>query len=260
VSRLANLAALLVRSTRKPPGTAPQRYHAIRPESVNGVLGVPRVASVGNRDSPAGHSEYVGPEDSSDSELWQRVARHDGQAFGQLFDRHARAVYNHCFRRSAEWSIAEDLTSVVFLEAWRRRRDWQLSGDSILPWLLGIANNCLRNAERSRRRYRRLLARLPKVMDHPPADLEIEQRIEDEQAMRQILADLQQLRREEQEVIAFCDWDGLSTAEVSVALGIPVGTVKSRLSRARAQLREAQHTVLDASERTPAKPGEVTGE
>jgi RNA polymerase sigma-70 factor (ECF subfamily) len=188
------------------------------------------------------------------------VARHDGQAFGQLFDRHARAVYNHCFRRSAEWSIAEDLTSVVFLEAWRRRRDWQLSGDSILPWLLGIANNCLRNAERSRRRYRRLLARLPKVMDQPPADLEIEQRIEDELAMRQILADLQQLRREEQEVIAFCDWDGLSTAEVSVALGIPVGTVKSRLSRARAQLREAQHTVLDAPERTPAKPGEVTGE
>jgi len=169
-------------------------------------------------------------------------------------------VYNHCFRHSAEWSVAEDLTSVVFLEAWRRRRDWQLSGDSILPWLLGIANNCLRNAERSRRRYRRLLAKLPKVMDHPPADMEIEERIEDEQAMRHILADLQQLRREEQEVIALCDWDGLSAAEASVALGVPVGTVKSRLSRARAQLREAQRVDLDVPERTPTNATEVTDE
>jgi RNA polymerase sigma factor (sigma-70 family) len=219
-----------------------------------------RVMPVGNRTWPAGHSEYVGPEHPSDSELWQRVARHDGRAFGQLFDRHARAVYNHCFRRSAEWSVAEDLTSVVFLEAWRRRRDVQLSGESILPWLLGIANNCLRNAERSRRRYRRLVAKLPRVMDHPPADAEIEERIEDEQAMRQILADLRQLRHEEQEVIALCDWDGLSTAEASVALGVPVGTVKSRLSRARAQLREPQQVVLDAPVRTPTNAAEVTDE
>jgi RNA polymerase sigma factor (sigma-70 family) len=215
---------------------------------------------VGNSTWPAGHSEYVGPEHPSDSELWQRVARHDGWAFGQLFDRHARAVYNHCFRRSAEWSVAEDLTSVVFLEAWRRRREVQLSGDSILPWLLGIANNSLRNAERSRRRYRRLLAKLPKIVDHPPADAELEERIEDEHAMRQILVDLQELRREEQEVIALCDWTGLSTVEAGVSLGIPVGTVKSRLSRARARLRDAQNAVPDAPEHTPTNTAEVTDE
>ena len=215
---------------------------------------------VGNSTWPAGHSEYVGHEYPSDSELWQRVARHDGWAFGQLFDRHARAVYNHCFRRCAEWSVAEDLTSVVFLEAWRRRRDVQLSGDSILPWLLGIANNCLKNAERSRRRYRRLLAKLPKIIDHPPADADLEERLEDEQAMRQILVDLQELRREEQEVIALCDWTGLSTAEAGISLGVPLGTVKSRLSRARAQLRDTRNAVPSAPENTATNAAEVTDE
>jgi RNA polymerase sigma-70 factor, ECF subfamily len=55
--------------------------------------------------------------------------------FGRLFERHGRAVYNYCFRRTADWSAAEDLTSVVFLEAWRRRKDLRLDGDSLLPWL-----------------------------------------------------------------------------------------------------------------------------
>jgi hypothetical protein len=59
----------------------------------------------------------------SDAELWRRAVEGDSRQFGTLFDRRARAVYNHCFRRIADWSAAEDLTSVVFLEAWRRRGD-----------------------------------------------------------------------------------------------------------------------------------------
>jgi RNA polymerase sigma-70 factor (ECF subfamily) len=80
-----------------------------------------------------------------------------------LFDRHARAVYNHCFRRTADWSMAEDLTSVVFLEAWWRRDDVRIQPDTALPWFLGIANNLLRNAHRSLRRHRAALARLPQT-------------------------------------------------------------------------------------------------
>jgi len=78
-----------------------------------------------------------------DSELWRRAAGHDGTAFGELFERHADAVYLHCFRRTASWSTAEELTSVVFLEAWRRRRAVRLDTDSILPWLLAVANNAI---------------------------------------------------------------------------------------------------------------------
>lgn len=183
--------------------------------------------------------------EATDSELWRRAAdSQDGRAFGELFDRHASRVYNHCFRRTASWSVAEDLTSVVFLEAWRRRRDVRLHGDTVLPWLLAVANNCLRNAERSQRRYRRLLAKLPRSPENPPADADVEGRLDDAKTMERLAVVLRQLRREEQEVIALCDWSGLDYEEASTALAVPVGTVKSRLSRARARLRE----LVDAGE------------
>jgi len=186
----------------------------------------------------------VGPEKLTDAELWQRVATHDGEAFGQLFDRHARAVYNYCFRRTADWSTAEDLTSVVFLEAWRRRRDVRPYDDSLLPWLLGVANNAVRNAERARRRYRRLLAKLPRSVDLAAHDVEVDARVDEERTMHEILGRIEHLRQEERDVLALCDWSGLSMDQASRALGIPEGTVKSRLARARAQLRdlEALHT------------------
>jgi DNA-directed RNA polymerase specialized sigma24 family protein len=58
---------------------------------------------------------------ASDRELWQRAGDGDSTAFGEIFERHAKAVYNHLFRRISDWSQAEDLTSAVFLHAWRRR-------------------------------------------------------------------------------------------------------------------------------------------
>ena len=74
-------------------------------------------------------------------------ARHDGTAFGGLFERHADAVYLHCFRRTASWSTAGGTDECrLFLEAWRRRRAVRLDTDSILPWLLAVANNAIRNA------------------------------------------------------------------------------------------------------------------
>ncbi len=179
----------------------------------------------------------MGLEGLSDADLWERVTAHDGEAFAVLFDRHSSKVYNHCFRRSAEWSMAEDLTSVVFLEAWRKRRQVRLHGDSVLPWLLAVANNCLRNAERSRRRYHRLLAKLPRPEDTPPLDAQTSARVDDEVTMRRLLLVFRQLNTEDQEVIALCDWSGLSYEEAATALDIPVGTVKSRLSRARTRLR-----------------------
>jgi hypothetical protein len=56
-----------------------------------------------------------------DDELWLEAVKGDADAFGLLFERHARSVYNYCFRRTGEWARAQDLTSVVFLECWRRR-------------------------------------------------------------------------------------------------------------------------------------------
>jgi len=179
----------------------------------------------------------MGPVRLSDADVWDRVVAHDGQAFAELFDRHSRAVYNHCFRRTADWSMAEDLTSVVFLETWRLRKRVRLNDDSVLPWLLAVANNCVRNATRSRNRYRRLLAKLPGPEESIAPDAEATARVDDETAMGRLLEVVQQLSGEDQEVIALCDWSGLSYEEAATALGLPVGTIKSRLTRARRRLR-----------------------
>ncbi len=197
------------------------------------------VATIGPRNqcSPAGHSCYVGRDDLSDAQLWEEAKAGDGQAFGDLFDRHSKRIYNHCFRRTADWSMAEDLTSVVFFEAWRRRKDVRPHDGSLLPWLLGVANNCIRNAARARRRYSRLLAKLPNPEDALPLDAEASARVDAESTMTHILEILTQLSPEDQDVLALCDWTDLSYNEAATALSLPVGTVKSRLSRAHGRLR-----------------------
>jgi Sigma-70 region 2 len=73
-------------------------------------------------------------DESGDAALWRRAAAGDHEAFGQLFDRHADAVYGYLFRRTADWSQAEDLTAAVFFQAWRRRGQIVLAHDSALPW------------------------------------------------------------------------------------------------------------------------------
>jgi RNA polymerase sigma factor (sigma-70 family) len=173
----------------------------------------------------------------TDSELWRRAADGEAPAFGVLVDRHARAVYNFCFRRTADWANAEDLTSIVFLEAWRRRRHVRLHDGGALPWLLGVATNVLRNHRRSERRYRDALARVPADRSADFTD-DADGRLDDERRMRAALRALAKLPRREQEVIALCAWAGLSYEEAAVALAVPVGTVRSRLSRGRARLRE----------------------
>ncbi len=175
----------------------------------------------------------------SDAELWALTGE-EPTAFAELFQRHADAVYNHCFRKTASWSTAEDLRSVVFLEAWRRRRDVRLHEESILPWLLAVANNVVRTRARSVRRHRAMLARLPisVVSDDDPAE-EAVTRLHEETQMRQVQEALGTLTRGEQDVLALCVWAELDYAAAAVALGVPVGTVKSRLSRARHKLRQA---------------------
>jgi RNA polymerase sigma-70 factor (ECF subfamily) len=133
--------------------------------------------------------------------------------------------------------VAEDLLSLVFLEAWRRR-DKQLPPGKVLPWLYGIATNVVRNRRRSERRFRAALAHLPPTASTPDFEEESDERLDDERRMKQALELLAQLPRREQDVFVLCAWTGLSYEDAALALGIPVGTVRSRLSRARQHLRE----------------------
>jgi RNA polymerase sigma factor (sigma-70 family) len=176
----------------------------------------------------------------ADTELWALAAdQQNGAAFGEIFQRHSAAVYAHCFRRTGQWTVAEDLTSVVFLEAWRRRREVRFAAGSVLPWLLAVANNAASNSQRAMRRHEGLLARLPAPDPEPdPAD-DAARRVDQERAIEPLLAALASLRRAERDVLTLCDWSGLSYAEAATALGIPIGTVRSRLARARRQMRQA---------------------
>jgi RNA polymerase sigma-70 factor (ECF subfamily) len=174
----------------------------------------------------------------TDPELLDRVRAGESAAFGQLFERHARAVYNFCFRATGDWSLAEDATSVVFMDAWRRRRDVVLAdGGTLLPWLLGVARNVLRNRGRSFRRHRAALDRLPVPPAEPDFADDVAGRLDDERAIRTVLAVVGHLPRADRDVLELCVWSGLSYEQAAVALGVPVGTVRSRLSRARAKLR-----------------------
>lgn len=174
---------------------------------------------------------------ATDRELWARTVLGDGEAFGRIFDRHAKTVYNHLFRRTADWSEAEDLTSTVFLHAWRRRSEIVLDRDSALPWLLGIADHLVSNTRRRLRRAEALLRRLvghdEPVGDH--AD-RVAVLVDDERRMSQIHRALARLPRHEREVVELCMWSGLDQQAAAVALGVAVGTVKSRLHRARRRL------------------------
>ena len=178
-------------------------------------------------------------EAAPDRQLWAQTRQGDPEAFGALYERHVDAVLNHCFRRTGSWSLAEDLTSSVFLETWRRRHVLEIdTGDSLLPWLLGTANNVIRHQTRTLLRHRRAISRLPHGVTGPDPSDEAVARIDAEAYMQRVLSAVKQLTMVEQEAIALCVWAGLGYADAAVAMGVPVGTVRSRLARARERLRE----------------------
>lgn len=173
----------------------------------------------------------------SDEELWGSIAAGDEAAFGELFDRYSRPVYNHAFRSTGSWSTAEDITQATFLVAWRRRRDARLVDGSALPWLLVIASNAARTEWRSARRWLALLRRLP-ADRHTDGDLaeEVAARLDDERRMAEVLPAVRRLPPAEREAVALCLWSGVSYPDAAAVLGVSEAAVRSRVSRARGRL------------------------
>ncbi|WIN00491.1 RNA polymerase sigma factor [Actinoplanes oblitus] len=184
-----------------------------------------------------------------------RIRAGDTAAFGQLFEDHAHEVYRHVVRSSGSWSAAEDVVSLTFLEAWRLRAKLRPEGDSVLPWLLGIATNVLRNTRRTARRHAAALIRLPPAEAMPDFADEIVNRLRDSEQLAAATAALARLRPAEREVFTLCVWSGLDYAQAAEALDVPIGTVRSRLSRARTKLRE-----MTAHVPGPREPGAGSGQ
>jgi RNA polymerase sigma factor (sigma-70 family) len=176
------------------------------------------------------------PDGPTDRELWDRAAAGEADCFGTIFDRHAGRVHAYLRTRVGPDGDAQDLVSVVFLEGWRARRRVRLHEESALPWLLGVAHRVALRRHRSVSRHRAALARLPAAADvRDPAD-DVAGRLDDLRRLDAVHRAFSRLRAGDQEVLALCAWGGLDYAAAAVAMGVPVGTVRSRLSRARARL------------------------
>lgn len=194
----------------------------------------------------------------SDDALWRKTSRGSQDAFAELFDRHSRRVYEFCFRQTGDWALAEDLTSVTFLEAWRRRAVLVEEG-KVLAWLLGIAHNVVRHQRRSLLRYRRALDRLPRTSPQPDHADDTAARVAAEHEARELIARLRQIPRRERAVVALVGWEGLSPAEAAVALRIPEATVRSRLYRARRRLQPQSEPSSPLPPTPPLSIDEGTG-
>ncbi|WP_244200409.1 RNA polymerase sigma factor [Micromonospora arborensis] len=173
---------------------------------------------------------------ADDGELWQRARQGEAECFGVLFDRHGGAVRAFCARRTGSIDAADDLVSIVFLEAWRRRGEVELVDGNALPWLYGIARRTIQHRWRTAVRHRRALERLAPAPATPDHAEEVAGRLDDERHLARLRAALERLRPPDRDVLLLCVWQGLTYAEAAVALGVPVGTVRSRLSRARSRL------------------------
>ncbi|MGW7533058.1 RNA polymerase sigma factor [Amycolatopsis sp. NPDC054798] len=173
--------------------------------------------------------------------------------FQNLFDRHARDVRRYLASRAGP-SVADDLVSDTFLTALQRRASYDPARASARAWLFGIATNLLRRHARTESRYLRAAAHdehgAPVAQGHADrvADL-----VDAQARVRGLAAALAGLAPGDRDVLLLTSWGELDASEIGAVLGIPAGTVRSRLHRVRRLLR------AQAEPRAPHSPeGERT--
>jgi RNA polymerase sigma-70 factor, ECF subfamily len=148
--------------------------------------------------------------------------------FRRLWADHHRQVLAYALRRTSQRSDAEDVVSAAFTVAWRRFGD-KPSAEFELPWLYAIAARVLANHRRSLRRLTALRLRLHEL----PAPARDER-----SDLAELVAALTQLRPDDQEILRLAAWEGLSGAELAVALNCTENAAAIRLHRARKRLEE----------------------
>lgn len=179
----------------------------------------------------------MNPVTSTDAELIERSLRVP-ETFATIFDRHAPHIQRYLARRLGQ-QVADDLLAETFLAAFAKRGRYDLGRPDARPWLYGIATNLVGQHRREEVRRYRMPSVVPDESDHADrvaADVTA-------QAMRSMLTGaLASLSTADRDVLLLIAWEQLSYDEVAAALGVPVGTVRSRLHRARRKVREALGT------------------
>jgi RNA polymerase sigma factor (sigma-70 family) len=177
----------------------------------------------------------------TDGELIARSVD-EPEYFAGLFDRHATTVHRYLARRVGD--LADDLLSETFLIAFRRRGDYRAVHVEVRPWLLGIATRVVQGHVRAEQRRYRALGRTPAVSPAAPEDADaLSDRLAAQALRGPLAAALAGLKARDRDVLLLLAWAQLSYEEIATVLDVPVGTVRSRLNRARRQTRAA----LDAA-------------
>jgi RNA polymerase sigma-70 factor (ECF subfamily) len=165
------------------------------------------------------------------------------ERFGAIFDRHATVVYRYLVRRVGV-DDADVLLGDVFRVAFEKRASYDCTRANARPWLYGIATNLLARLRRSEARRLHATARLVarQVAPLDPAD-DIAATLDAQQLWPHVAEAVANLPEEERDALILYVWEELSYDEIAAALGVPVGTVRSRLNRARGKLRELRTSI-----------------
>ncbi|MGH2572841.1 MAG: RNA polymerase sigma factor [Actinomycetota bacterium] len=172
-------------------------------------------------------------EDWTDGQAIEASWRHPDM-FALVFERHFEVVYRYLVRRIGP-SSAEEIAAGTFLEAFRRRHRYDISRANARPWLFGIATNLLRHYYRDEQRRLAAYSRLRSDAGVQPSD---DGDLKNRALISEVVRILARLKRRDRDVLLLYAWADLSYQEISEALLLPVGTIRSRLHRIRQQIRE----------------------
>ena len=174
--------------------------------------------------------------DEDDAAVITRSLHHP-ESFGVVYDRHAPAIYRYVTRRLGP-DTADDLVAETFLAAFRQRSRYDPVQSSARPWLYGIATRLVGRHRRDEARFYRAMARTGVDPAAEPVADQVTRRVTAQAACRELTAAIAALPPAYRDVLLLVA-SGLGYQETAAALGVPVGTVSSRLLRARRQMRAA---------------------
>jgi len=164
---------------------------------------------------------------ASDFELLQRARQGDTAAFHELVDRHAEGLYRLACALTGQSAEAEDVMQETLLGAFQRMGSFR-GRSSVKTWLVSILNR--QAARRHRTRLRRPAVRLETLSREPAEQRSLDARLDVTEA-------LGRLSPEHRQVLVLREMEGMTYAEIAEVLGVPLGTVESRLFRARQELK-----------------------
>lgn len=165
-----------------------------------------------------------------------QLSRHDPEQFTVLFRRHAPYIQRFVVRRLGQ-DAADDIVAETFLRAFRQRDTYDLTRADARPWLYGIAANLIGRHRLAETRLYRALARTGTDPVTEPFTDRVDDRVSASAASRRLAAGLARLPAELRDTLLLVAWGDMSYEQAATALGVPIGTVRSRVSRARSRLR-----------------------